>query len=169
MNNVKKLAYTALLLAVCVTFQLLKSFSVYITGPAVNAVLIIAATAVGLPSGLFIACVAPLIAYLVGATPIINMIPVMLPVIMVGNALIAVFAYLFKEKNLIAGLLAGSVAKAGFLWLTVWYVVLPLFGANVPEKVQLAAKNTFSITQLITALIGSAIAYIIYKRLFVKK
>lgn len=161
-EKIRTLALTALLLALCLCFQLLKAISVYITGPLVNLVLIIAALSCGWQSGVAISCIAPLLAYLIGATPIINMLPVMLPVIMVGNCLISLSALLWKGKRLPLGLLLGSLAKAGWLWLTVWYAVLPLFGANLPEKAAAAAKATFSVTQLVTALLGSALALIIW-------
>lgn len=165
-NKTRRLVQTALLLALCLCFQLLKSISVYITGPLVNMVLIIAALSCGWQSGVIIGCLAPLIAYLIGATPIINMVPMMLPVIMVGNCLIALSAVLFKnEKLLPAGLAIGSVAKAGWLWIMVCFVVLPVFGANVPPKALAAAKATFSVTQLITAAIGSVLALAVWKLL----
>lgn len=161
--NTRKIVLTGLLLAICIAFQVLKSLSVYITGPAVNAILLLATLYVGLPSGIFIAICAPLIAYLVGATPIINLLPIMLPIIMVGNALITIPVHFLKERNLPLGMVIGSVLKALFLFVFVCLLVLP--GAAIPEKVATAAKGTFSITQLITAAIGSVIAYIIYKRL----
>lgn len=165
----RQLVQTALLLALCIVFQCLKGLSVYITGPAVNAVLILATLSVGLYSGLLIAVTAPIVAFFLGATPIMNLIPWMIPVIMVGNAIIVLAVWLLKNKSLIAGLLTGSVCKAAFLWLTVWYLILPLFQGNIPEAkrtVMVATvKTTFSVTQLITALIGSAIAFAIWKPL----
>lgn len=165
MSKVKQLTTTALLLAVCVVFQLLKGFSVYLTGSAVNAVLLMAGLIVGPSAGISIAIIAPIVAYLVGATPIINMIPMMLPVIMLGNIIIVSMACLWKKMNLKLGLLLGSVLKAAFLWVSVWWIILPLFAQNVPEKIVLAAKSSFSLTQLITALIGSAMAFLVVSRL----
>ncbi len=159
------ITYNALLLALCVVFQTLKGISVYLTGSAVNAILIVATVFVGLPAGLIISIVAPLIAYLVGATPIINLIIAMLPTIMLGNSIICIVTYLFKDKVLALGLVIGSVFKALFLWLTVWYFVLPTFGGSLKPPVIQNAKNTFSLTQLITALIGSFVAYNVLKRL----
>ena len=161
----KKIVQTGILLALCLVFQLLKGISVYITGPRVNAILILASLSCGWYSGVLIAVVAPLTAMLIGATPIVNAVPAMLPVIMIGNALIAVSAWLFRNRMLPLGLAIGSCLKAGFLWLTVWYVVLPVFGSGVPEKMQMAAKATFSVTQLITAAIGSVIAWLVWTRL----
>ena len=160
----KSLALAAVLLALCILFQCLKSFSVYITGSAVNAILVLATLYCGLVGGLGIAVLSPVVAAILGATPIINMIPLMMVVIMVGNAILVLFTWAMRKK-LIVGLLIGSVGKAAFLWLTVWYVMLPVFGANVPAPAQAAMRVTFSVTQLVAALIGSAIAWVIYGRL----
>lgn len=167
--NTRQLVQTALLLALCIVFQCLKGFSVYITGSAVNAVLIIATLSVGLYSGLLIAVIAPIVAFFLGATPIMNLIPWMIPIIMTGNSIIVVAVWLLQKKNLPVGLLAGSVCKATFLWLTVWYVILPLFQTNIPEAKRAgmvaSVQTTFSVTQLITALIGSVLAFLIWKPL----
>lgn len=165
----RQLVQTALLLTLCIVFQCFKSLSVFITGSAVNAVLIIATLSVGLYSGLLIAVIAPIVAFFLGATPVMNFIPWMIPVIMVGNSIIVLAVHLLHKKSLIAGLFTGSVLKAAFLWLTVWYIILPLFGNNIPEAKRAAMtasiRTTFSITQLITALIGSALAFAIWKPL----
>ncbi len=167
--STRPLVQTALLLALCIVFQCLKSISVYITGPAVNAVLIIATLSVGLYSGLLIAATAPVVAFFLGATPVMNLIPWMIPIIIVGNSILVLAVWLFKQKNLMEGLLTGSVCKAAFLWLTVWYVILPFFQTNIPEAKRAimipTIKTTFSVTQLITALIGSVLAFLIWKPL----
>ena len=157
------IAKTGLLLAVCVVFQLMKGISVYITGPAVNAVIILAVWSCGLMSGAIISVIAPLVAFLVGATPVLNMIPLMLPVIMIGNLIMAFAAHFYmKNKNLLS-LALGALAKAGFLMVLTWYVMLPFFGANVPEPAKAAIRVTFSVTQLVTALIGSVLALLVWK------
>jgi len=166
--DTKRLALTAMLLALCVMFQCLKSLSVYLTGSAVNAILVLATLYCGLAGGLSIAVLSPVVAALLGATPIINMIPLMIVVIMVGNAILVVMTA-FLKKRLVLGLSLGSVGKAVFLWLLVWYVMLPIFGTNIPAPAQAAMRITFSATQLITAAIGSAVAYFIHWRLAAAK
>ena len=161
--NAGVITRTALLLAICIVFQLLKGISVYITGPAVNCVIVLAVFSCGLTSGTIISVIAPLVAYIVGATPVINMIPLMLPVIMAGNFLTAFGAWLCIKYKQIFLLFTGAGLKALFLWLTVWYVMLPVFGQGIPEPAQKAIRFTFSVTQLITALIGCAIALVIWK------
>ncbi len=165
----KQLAQTALLLALCIAFQTLKSISVYITGPLVNAILILATLAIGPLGGLLIALFSPVAAFFLGATPVMNLIPAMMPVVMAGNSILVLAVWLLGKKNLVAGLLSGSVCKAGFLWLTVWYAILPLFSQNIPEAKRPAmvavVRVQFSVTQLITALLGSFIAWLVWLRL----
>lgn len=160
--NTKKIVFTALLLAMCIVFQSFKGLSVYLTGSAVNAILVMTTLAVGTGSGIFIAVMTPIIAYLLGQTPIMQMIPLMMVVVMLGNAtLVLVVGF---GKKLIPSLVAGAILKATVLWLLVWYAVLPFFGTHVPEPVQLTVKTTFSVTQLITASIGCILAYVIHLR-----
>ena len=162
----KQLTTTALLLALCIVFQCMKGISVYLTGSAVNCILVIATLYCGLFSGTSIAILTPVVAYFIGATPIMNMIPLMMLVIMVGNELIVLCVWLFHKRRLTIGMLLGCTTKALFLWVAVWFVVLPIFGAKLPALMITTVKTTFSITQFVTACIGSVIAWIIYKKGF---
>ena len=94
----KQLAQTGLLLALCIASQFFKNLSVYITGPIVNTIIIIAVLAVGLLSGLIISVIAPITAYLITASPIITAIPAVMPMIMIGNCILAIFVWLFDKK-----------------------------------------------------------------------
>lgn len=175
-SNTKKLAQTALLLAICLLSQYFKNLSVYITGPVINTCLIIAALAVGLPWALLLCVITPITAFFISGSPIMAGIPLMFPAIMAGNAILVLFAYYSEKKlkmplRLPAGLLGGSICKALFMGLVITGVLLPVFGSNIashlpkPEAlpgVLAAAKVTFSVTQLITALIGSFLAYLIW-------
>lgn len=174
--STKQLVQTALLLAICIASQYFKNLSVYITGPIVNTTIIIAVLAVGLWSGLLISIAAPITAFFFTGSPIMAAIPLMFPAVMAGNAVLALCVWFFQEKfsfrhRLAAGLAAGTVLKAAFLGIVVVLVILPLFGENIASKlpkpealpgVLAAAKITFSLTQLITAFMGSVLAYLIW-------
>lgn len=172
----KQLVQTALLLAICIASQYFKNLSVYITGPIVNLTIIIAVLAVGLWGGLLLSIVAPITAFFFTGSPIMAAIPLMFPAIMAGNAVLAITVWYFQNKthfkgNLPVGLIVGSILKAVFMGIVIVLIILPLFGSNIatqlpnPDalpKVLATAKVTFSITQLTTALIGSALAYVIW-------
>lgn len=172
----RQLVQTALLLALCIASQYFKNLSVYITGPIVNVTILIATLAVGLWSGIFLSIVAPVTAFFFTGSPIMAAIPLMFPAVMAGNAVLAVTVWYFQNKlsfkgKLPVGLIAGSVLKAVFMGIVIVLIILPIFGSNVATKlpnpdalpkVLATAKVTFSITQLTTALIGSALTYVIW-------
>ena len=172
----KHLVQTALLLAICIASQYFKNLSVYITGPIVNATIIIAVLSVGLFSGLLLSIIAPITAFFFTGSPIMAAIPLMFPAIMAGNAILAVSVWYFKEKTslklkLPVGMIVGSIVKAVFMGILIVLILLPTFGDQIAAKlpkpealpaVLQTAKITFSVTQLTTALIGSLIAYLIW-------
>ncbi len=174
--STKQLIQTALLLAICIASQFLKNLSVYMTGPVVNTTIIIAVLAVGLWSGLFISIVAPVTAFFISGSPIMAAIPLMFPAVMGGNAILALCVWFFQTKTgfqakLPLGLAVGSCLKAAFMGIVIVLILLPVFGGNLashlpkPEAapvVLATAKITFSVTQLITALTGSVLAYLIW-------
>ena len=172
----KQLVQTALLLAICIASQYFKNLSVYITGPIVNLTIILAVLSVGLWSGLLLSIIAPVTAFFFTGSPIMAAIPLMFPAVIAGNAVLAITVWYFQEMTsfkwrLPAGLVAGSVLKAIFMGVVIVLIILPIFGDNIASKlpkpealpmVLATAKVTFSITQLTTALIGSALAYVIW-------
>lgn len=163
--NTSAIVKTGLLLALCVAVQQFKNLSQFITGPMVNAILIIAVLAVGLTGGLTIAALSPLFSFLISPSPIMQAVPQLIPVIMIGNAILVLCVYLLKNKNLIAGLISGAVLKAAFLWVGVSMLVIPIFGQALKDPQKIALTAMFSYNQLITAAIGGAIAYVIWLRL----
>lgn len=172
----KQLVQTAILLALCIISQYFKNLSVYITGPVINCILIIATLGISLFSGLVLAIISPVTAFLLTGSPIMAAIPLMFPVVMAGNVILVLCVWYFQNQTksvhrLPAGLIIGSVLKSVFLGIVVVLILLPLLGENIaarlpkPEalpKVLSAAKITFSVTQLVTALIGSLLAYLIW-------
>lgn len=178
----KGLVQTALLLAICIASQFFKNLSVYLTGPIVNTTIILAVLAVGLWSGLLISMIAPVTAFFISGSPIMAAIPLMFPSVMGGNIILAVCVWFFysqkrnaakgqSSQKLIAGLAFGSLLKAAFMGVVIVLILLPSFGDNIatrlpkPEAlpgVLATARITFSVTQLITALIGSVLAYLIW-------
>ena len=65
--------------------------------------------------------------------------------------------------NVVLGGVIGSLLKAGFMTLTISYGVLTI--VPLPEKLQAmlpVLQTTYSLTQLITALIGTAYACVIW-------
>lgn len=181
--SVRQIVTGGVLLALMIISQLFKGLSVYITGPLINAILIIATLSLGLSVGIILSVIAPITSFLITASPIIAGIPLIMAAIMVGNIILCLCAHLaykrwnfeikdnslFSEQvRLVAGLIIGSVLKAGFMGAVIVKCLLPLFSANIKvpaEKLPAVVKTasvTFGITQLFTSLIGSALAIVIW-------
>lgn len=165
----KQITTTAILLAICIASQFFKNLSVYITGPIINACLIIAALSVGLVCGLILAVVTPITSFIITGSPVMAAVPLIIPCVILGNAILVFCVSKLKNKGmsgnkimLPASMIIGSVIKALFMGITISVLILPnmLPEPLLPKLGVLKAQ--FSITQLVTALIGSVLAYIIW-------
>ena len=168
--SVKKLVLTALMLALLIAVQQFRILNQFITGPLVNAILIVTAVWVGLIPGLIVAIISPVFAlFIPPVAPIMQVLPHLVPVIALGNATLVVLAYIFRKKNMVLGLAIASALKAFLLWVGVVHFVIPVFGHIVPEAMQPALTYVlpamFSYNQLITAIMGSYIVLLIRARL----
>ena len=167
--NTQWLTRTAVILALALSIQIIR-LPQLVTGPAVNALLLLAVILVGPAAAVLIGCLTPLVALLVGIIPPI-MLP-MVPVIMLANAtLVAVFSlvmqrpregFLALDLNLrsLVAMVSAALAKFLLFYLSINYI-LNWFKVPLP----LAVAAVFGITQLYTALAGGLIALILGKYL----
>ena len=171
-----KITITAMLLAVCMVSQVFKNLSVYITGPVVNLCLVLCMMTAGLKYALLLSIVTPVTAYFIAASPVMNAVPGIIPLIMAGNAVLVVVAFFFVKptlkkntvkNNVMYVITSGiaSAAKGAFMGLTISLWLLPTF---IPEASPLRKKlsifqEMFSLTQFFTALIGFAYLYIVWQ------
>ena len=165
----KQIAITAILLAICLISQIFKSLSVFITGPVINACLLLTASLVNLPCAIALSVITPITAYFIAASPVMMVVPAIIPFIMLGNVVLVVSTHFILKKDLDTMNLDGinslkliikavlcSLLKAVFMGLTISLWLLPTF---VPEQSPLRQKMTvfqytFSVVQFITACIG---------------
>lgn len=125
----------------------------FITGPIVNATLLVAVALLGMRDGILIGLIPSSIALSVGLLP--PVLAPMIPFIIVGNAILVVtFGYL-RNKNYWLGLVSASILKFTFLFATSSIVINLL--AN--QKVAANVAVMMSWPQLVTALAGGLIAY----------
>ncbi len=172
----RQVATAAILLAICIASQFLKNLSVYITGPIVNLCLILAVMMIGLPWGIILAVITPVTAFFIASSPVIAAIPwLMLPLIMLGNAVLVVMVhFLFKPavadpkpllsvRSILMAVLS-CAAKACVMWLTISLWVLPTFipqaAPKIVDKIPVF-QSMFSLVQLITALIAFVYFFIL--------
>ncbi|PWT25831.1 MULTISPECIES: ECF transporter S component [Butyrivibrio] len=168
----KQIALTGILLAICIVSQFFKNLSVFITGPIINACIIIAVLTAGLWCGIILSIITPVTAFIITGSPVMAAVPMMIPMVMLGNAILAIFVWLFYQKvlknidkniRLCIGMVVGSVVKAVVMGLTISLWLLPTFLPQpMQEKMLPVLQAQFSTVQLITALIGSVIAFVIW-------
>ena len=145
----------------------------YITGSLVNCVLAVSALTAGLSSGLVIALLSPIFAYLLGIAPQL----VVVPAIMAGNCALVLVLWAVGRgdapmwRKAVAVVLA-AVCKFVVLYLLVVQVICGVgasfllgqsfFGAPVLLQPMIQALPlTFSWPQLITALIGDTLGVLV--------
>jgi len=150
--NIKFLTYTAVLLAVALVFQM-GGFPQPVTGPLVNMVLYIAVLFVGTISGVVVGIFTPIIAYIRGILPP-PLMPI-IPFIALGNAVLCILFGMFKDKTYVGALISASMVKFLILFLAVKFLV------DIPE----AAAQMMSFPQLLTALGGGFLAFLVYRAL----
>jgi len=148
------LTRTAILLAIVVAVQFLQMRQP-ITGPLVNAILLIAASMVGIGSGVLIGLLTPLVAFALGVLPA-PLAPA-IPGIMAGNAvLVTAFGLMSRQPWLgKSGPYLGVAVGALLKYLVLAGVVR--FLIQVPPKIAVSLQ----IPQLFTALVGGALALIV--------
>ena len=166
-KKIQRLAETAVLLALLVTLQALtKPMGQLVTGSCVNAVLAVTVLVAGLYSGITVAVISPILAYLLGIAPQILTVPA----IMVGNTVYVVLLFCIagkESKNIVRRVVAwvvAAVAKFAALYAIVVWLICGVFSESLLASGALKAPMlkalpaTFSWPQLFTALIGGAAA-----------
>lgn len=169
-KKIRWVTETAIMLALLVTLQALtKPMGQLVTGSCVNAVLAVSALVGGLPCGITVALISPVLAFLLGIAPQILTVPA----IMAGNAVYVVLLVLLADKNgknLVKQAVAW-VAAAAAKFVTLYLIVVKIIcgvmaesllaAGTLKEPMLKALPATFSWPQLFTALIGGAVALLI--------
>ena len=170
----KQIAITAILLAICIVSQFFKNLSIFITGPIINVCIALAVTLVNLPCGIILSVITPVTAYIIAASPVMMAVPGIIPLIMAGNAVLAVAVHFLLKKDVLGtkGLysvksyvmaIICALLKGAFMGLTISLWLLPTFiPAESPLRGNMATfLITFSLFQFITACIGFVYFFII--------
>ena len=169
-KKIRWITETAVMLALLVCLQALtKPLGQLVTGSCVNTVLAVSALVGGMSCGIVVALCSPVLAYLLGIAPQILTVPA----IMVGNCVFVILLALLADKtgkNLVkqaATWVIAAVAKFAVLYAIVAGLICGVMaegllasGAMKPVMVT-SLPATFSWPQLVTALIGGAVALLI--------
>ncbi|MFA6308190.1 MAG: ECF transporter S component [Clostridia bacterium] len=165
--NVKSLTRAGILLALVIVVQLIGTIipapaNSFVVGPLVNACILVATVALGIWGGVAISVIAPFSSLLFNHAGISLVLLPFTPFIAIGNILFAiVFFILYKKSNIVA-VGAGSVLKFAFLWSA---IILFLNISNITGVVAKTFSFLFSWPQLITAVVGGAVALLVIKAL----
>ena len=173
-KNIRPIAQAAVMLALLVTLQALtKGFGQLVTGSCVNMILAVSVLAGGLFCGITVAILSPVLAFLLGIAPQILTVPA----IMAGNTVFVILLFVLADpsgkkpvKQIFAWILSAA-AKFAALYLIVVKIICgflseSLLAAGTLKPPMLKAlPATFSWPQLITALIGGAVALAVAPRI----
>lgn len=164
-NNVLWITRTAVFIALLIVMQAVTSGlnNQLITGSIVNLILIISAMTCGMATGLSVGVISPIVAKFFAIGPFWTLIPF----IIIGNCvLIAIWHVIgnqnFKSKKLsyVLAMVVASLLKFISLYYGIVKFAIPTL-LDIPEKRAAILSNMFSVPQLVTALIGGALAIII--------
>jgi hypothetical protein len=158
---------TAAMLALLVVLQALtKPLGQLVTGSCVNAVLAVTVLFCGLGSGITVALISPVCAYLLGIAPQVLTVPV----IMLGNAAFVAVLRLVSGKQIwknVLAWLAAALCKFVVLFALVKYGICGILAEGLLAQGLLktpmltALPATFGAMQLVTALIGGGLALLL--------
>lgn len=160
-KKIRWITETALMLALLVGLQALtKPAGQLVTGSCVNLILAVATLLCGLSSGLVVALISPVLAFLLGIAPQILTVPA----IMAGNCAFVLVLHFVSRKTPLLGFVAAAVIKFGVLYGAVAGLICGLLADSLLQSGMLKAPMlqalpvTFGVMQLFTALIGGGLA-----------
>ena len=128
----KQITVTAIMLAICLVSQFFKNLSVYITGPIINAALILTVLYAGMACGIILSIITPVTSFFITGSPVMAAIPAMFPCIMIGNIILVVCVGLLRKKcgkatGFPVSIAIGAILKAVFMGIAIALIILPAF------------------------------------------
>jgi hypothetical protein len=161
---------TAILIALLIVLQIATAplGNQLVTGSLVNLLLIVSVMTCGLATGLSAAVVSPVTAKFLGHGPLWALIPF----IAAGNVMLVLLWHFIGNRSMggkkraayIAALISAAVAKFLVLYIGIVQIAIPVF-LGLPEPQSAVISKMFSIPQLVTALLGGALAVALFPRL----
>ncbi len=150
-------------LAAVITFLPLIIHLQWITGPIVNAVLILILFIVGIRSALLM-CLVPSVMALAGGLLPAVLAPVV-PFIMISNVIfiLSVDYFYRAAKNEFNGFWIGVVVGAALKYLFIWFNANLMISLILKKELATAVIQMVSWPQFATALAGGVIAFVILK------
>lgn len=178
-NTTKKLARSALLLAIAIVFQIIgrnlqvASINQFLVGPIINAILLVSVVICGTWWGVGIGVLTPILAFLIGQlSPIFAPF---IPFIMIGNILYVIaFALIYKKfktsslaKEAI-GVIISSLLKFAFMFVSA-VKIIHILNISFSKLALKLLPTAMGMLQLVTAIIGGILAIVIIEILRKRK
>lgn len=162
-KTIRWITRTAIFIALLVVVQAATAGlgNQFVTGSAVNLILIVSAMTCGLGSGATVAIVSPVLAKMFGIGPLWQIIPI----VMLGNLVLVLVWRLLGSRGdkkiwYPAALVAAAGAKFLVLWLGVTKWIVPIV-LGLPAKKAVIVSAAFSWPQIVTAVIGGVLAILV--------
>lgn len=160
-NSIQKLTAAAILLAVIMIMQLIKNVSAYISGPVINAAMVIAALELGTLWGIGFSVIVPVLSLIIAPASPMTMLAgatnyLTVPIIIIGNIIFVLCAKFGSKKGnvlFIVSLVAGAILKWLFMWGCGELILLPVFSESLGKLAAVVSK-VFSVLQLYSGLLS---------------
>lgn len=168
-KNILWLTRTAVFIALLIVLQAMTTplGNIIVTGSIVNLLLIVSVMTCGLASGLTVAVVSPVVAKILGIGPLWSLIPF----ITLGNVALVLAWHFIGNRSMgrkytayFVALPCAAVAKFLVLYIGIVQLAVPVF-LGLPEQQAVVVTSMFSLPQLVTALVGGALAITLFPRL----
>jgi len=163
MKNIKtfRLTSASIMLAIIIVMQLIKNVSAYISGPVINAVMIIACLELGTLWGIGFSAIVPIMSlFIAPASPMSALAAsthyLTVPIIIFGNIILVLSAKLGSKKGnliFIISLIIGAILKWLFMWGGGELILIPLFSESL-GKLSAVITKVFSTLQLYSGLLS---------------
>lgn len=160
-NKTFRLTSAAIMLAVIIIMQLIKNVSAYISGPVINAVMVIAGIELGTLWGIGFSVIVPIMSLIIAPASAMSALAasthyLTVPIIIAGN-IILVLAAKFGSKNgnliFVISLVIGAVLKWLFMWGCGELILIPAFSESL-GKLSAVITKVFSTLQLYSGLLS---------------
>ena len=170
-KKLRWLTQTALLIALLIAAQwTTRPLGQFVTGSAVNLILIVSVSIIGLPCGITVAAVSNILAFLAGIGPIF---PQLVPFVAAGNVMYVFVFWLVSGRRRtvppvwrrFAAVVAGALVKFAVLWFGIVKFAAGLIPDIKPAQIE-KLSVMFSWPQIVTATIGGSLAAVALPAIF---
>lgn len=164
-SNVLWITRTGVFIALLIVMQAVTAglSNQLITGSIVNLILIVSVMTCGMATGLSVGVISPIVAKFFNIGPLWTIIPF----IIIANCVFVLLWYIIGHQNVkskklsyVLALLVASLSKFLTLYYGIVKFAIPML-LDIPETKAAVLSNMFSVPQLVTALIGGALAIVI--------